>query len=310
MTVNRIKILRKDLEQNDKRIVVPFATDFDEVGRNQLVQLYEDSEMQDAINYIQDFETVRYSHEETLNNADNSHIFYDMNFITTIGGLDYTNSYSAMDISNQDVRDAQNSFTKSFFKFDFYNTCNRSQQRLMFSTIMPCDASKKVEVPISSDPNDINFDPFAYINAISLDPTNANPTYLINQALFDLGPHRTNNENYYLHWLKGTNIFDSVEFYMSCTFFNAQTGEFYPLLTTHQFDFNGNLTPMNDIYTFNFADWRYYKVTLDRNHLGQNADYRKYTYKVEEYNESQGGVGNRVGTTSTNPIKFFEYQSP
>ena len=31
----------------------PVATDFDEVGRNQLVQLYEDSEMQDAINMLE-----------------------------------------------------------------------------------------------------------------------------------------------------------------------------------------------------------------------------------------------------------------
>ena len=63
MTVNRIKIRRKDV---DKKVNIPIATDFDEsLGREQLVALYERSEMQDNINIIQDFETTRYKPDKS-----------------------------------------------------------------------------------------------------------------------------------------------------------------------------------------------------------------------------------------------------
>ena len=61
-----------------KKVTLPIANDFDEsLGREQLIKLYERSEMQDSINIIQDFETTRYSPD--TDNVD-KHIVYDMEF--------------------------------------------------------------------------------------------------------------------------------------------------------------------------------------------------------------------------------------
>ena len=72
MTVNRVRILRSD---TDKKVTLPIANDFDEsLGREQLIKLYERSEMQDSVNIVQDFETTRYSPD--TDNVD-KHIVYD-----------------------------------------------------------------------------------------------------------------------------------------------------------------------------------------------------------------------------------------
>ena len=78
MTVNRIRIKRND---GDKKVTIPIATDFDEsLGREQLVALYERSEMQDNVNIIQDFETTRYKPDNLIN--PNNRIYYQIGFMT------------------------------------------------------------------------------------------------------------------------------------------------------------------------------------------------------------------------------------
>ena len=68
MTVNRIKIKINDIE---KGITFPIATDFDEVGREQLIEIWERVEIQNAVNLIQDFETTSYQHETYLDDNAN-----------------------------------------------------------------------------------------------------------------------------------------------------------------------------------------------------------------------------------------------
>ena len=147
MTVNRIKIKRGD---GDKKVTIPIATDFDEtLGREQLISLYERSEMQDNINIIQDFETTRYRPETdtpalvAISTGNNGRIYYNIGFATedppTGNLLDYVPQYSTVGITNLDVNRMKSSFTKSFFKFDFYDTPNPQQQRLYFSIINPAN---------------------------------------------------------------------------------------------------------------------------------------------------------------------------
>ena len=59
MTVNRIQI-RASL--NDDSVVIPIGQTFDEAGREQLIETYEQTELQDNINEIIDYETTTYSH--------------------------------------------------------------------------------------------------------------------------------------------------------------------------------------------------------------------------------------------------------
>ena len=110
MTVNRIKIRRKDV---DKKVTIPIATDFDEsLGREQLVALYERSEMQDNINIIQDFETTRYKPANLQN--PNNRIYYAIGFMTQDQptGLisDYVPDYTTVGITHMDVNRRKSNF--------------------------------------------------------------------------------------------------------------------------------------------------------------------------------------------------------
>jgi hypothetical protein len=135
MTVNRVRILRSD---TDKKVTLPIANDFDEsLGREQLIKLYERSEMQDSVNIVQDFETTRYSPD--TDNVD-KHIVYDMGFslVSTPTGSssDYIPDYSVVGITHPDIVDRKSNFTRSFFKFDFYDTADPQKQRLYFSIVV------------------------------------------------------------------------------------------------------------------------------------------------------------------------------
>ena len=59
MTVNKIRIRVND---KDKRVVLPIAQDFDEgLGREQQLRLWDLDQIEDNINPILDFETIRFS---------------------------------------------------------------------------------------------------------------------------------------------------------------------------------------------------------------------------------------------------------
>lgn len=58
--MNRIQIRVKPGEKN---ITVPLGQIFDGVGREQLITDYEEVELQDAVNVIQDYETTRYYYD-------------------------------------------------------------------------------------------------------------------------------------------------------------------------------------------------------------------------------------------------------
>jgi hypothetical protein len=52
---------------DEKQITIPLGQSFDEVGREQLIETWEEVELQDNINFIQDYETTRYSHYNPYN---------------------------------------------------------------------------------------------------------------------------------------------------------------------------------------------------------------------------------------------------
>jgi len=71
MSANRIQI---KASLKDKKVVVPLGQIFDEVGREQLLEMYDEIELQNNINYIQDYETTRY----TPNYPPKFEIYYDL----------------------------------------------------------------------------------------------------------------------------------------------------------------------------------------------------------------------------------------
>ena len=131
MSANRIQI---KASVNDKKITVPLGQVFDEVGREQLLEIYDEVELQDNINYIQDYETTRYSPDY----GPEFKIFYEFEFWNPDAApAAYEMNYNVVGYSNAELAKNATSFVKSFFKFDFFDSPKREQQKLMFSMLMP-----------------------------------------------------------------------------------------------------------------------------------------------------------------------------
>ena len=276
MTVNNFKI---KIDGKDKEVTIPFATDFDDsLGREQYIELYEKAEMQDNVNIIQDFETTRYS-PETI---------------------------------HPDIVERKSNFVKSFFKFDFYDDPNPQTQRLYFSIILPINNGKPFFnggaytylLEISNDPISNNYDPIGYAKAVikdeNLDVPLGPPYYYdrLESSEFDFSSVGKNNENYYIQWLKSRDLVPYNIFYMSCKFFNGETGK------THKFI--NKVQPLNT-YTLSIPDYYYYQLIFDQ---------INYTYIFNQFDLTQfasnNGVGAHIGGNPNfdNPIKFYEYINP
>ncbi|HIF02347.1 MAG TPA: hypothetical protein EYQ84_03105 [Nitrospinaceae bacterium] len=321
--MNRIRIKRND---GDKKVTIPIATDFDEsLGREQLVALYERSEMQDNINIIQDFETTRYKPDNLIN--PNNRIYYQIGFMTQDQptGLitDYVPDYTTVGITHLDVNRRKSNFTKSFFKFDFYDTPNLQQQRLYFSIVnpanngmnfadMPCPGAPQnlgCLAIIDDDPTSINYDPVAWRNANIEDMTSGGvPNILapfwgpyfyekLEGSLFEFAAIGKKSENYYIQWLKNRDLVKYNVFYMTCKFFNAETGKTHKFINKPQ--------PVNG-FNLSSPDYYYYQIIFNP---------IKYTYVINEFDTSlyatTNGIGPQVGDApGITAINFYEYLNP
>jgi len=284
MSVNRIQI---KASLSDKKVTLPLGQIFDELGREQLLEMHEEIELQNNINYIQDYETTRY----TPNYAPNFEIHYEFEFWDNLNTT-YVNDFNILGYKNQELAKNSQSFTKSFFKFDFFDSPIRKEQKLMFSSIMPSNnCGKKSTVIIASE------DPEQYWSQRS-EGINI-PVYDIYTPTFSAASAPVGKtENYYLQWLKDRELFTANTFYMSCKFFNAKTGTVMRML-------NQEPTPIQGSYKF--EDFFYYQVVLNIE-VGNTTP--KYNYTVHPYNSVAGMTGillSAVGETTNGPIKFYEY---
>jgi hypothetical protein len=324
MTVNRIKILQKD---RDKKITIPISNDFDEsLGREQLVSLYERSEMQDNINIIQDFETTRY---RPITDDPNNRIYYQMGFQITPNNIptgsfaDYVPDYAAVGISHMDVNRRKSNYTRSFFKFDFYDTPNPQQQRLYFSIVNPANNGMNfADFPCPGPPQNLgclaeidnsptlpngdvnpNYDPNAFREAQIEDLTTGGsglgPYYYekLEGSLFEFAAVGRRTENYFIQWLKDRDLVKYNVFYMTCKFFNAETGKVHKFINKIQ--------PANT-YDLSVPDYFYYQLIFDP---------IDFTYVFNEFDTTlyaaNNGIGPQVGAgPGGQAISFYEYINP
>ena len=179
----------------------------------------------------------------------------------------------AVGISHKDVVERNSNFIKSFFKFDFYDTPNPQTQRLYFSVVNPTNNGKSFvkggpydwNLQISNNPLNINYDNISYLEAD-------------------------------INWLKNRDLVPYNVFYMSCKFFNAETGK------THKFI---NKVQPNNTYNINTPDYYYYQMILDP---------INFTYVFNEFDlttySGNDGIGPQVGSSMGTSIKFYEYVNP
>ena len=289
MSVNRIQIKAK---VGDKNVTIPLGQSFDEVGREDLVKTLELVEQQDAINIIRDYETTKYFYSNMGTPPYEYNIFYEFNFLT---GDTYTHDFNQQEFMDFEIYRLKKAFTKSFFKFDFYDSPLQGDQNIMFTMTMPltnCKKEKDVLVKKLEDP-------LEYWAQKSIDITY--PVYDIYWPKVQLGPSKGNNEGYYIQWYKNRDLYSGDTFYMSCKFYNAKTGEVVRMLNKPSW----GLSPVID--NPESSEWYYYWVKLSISNNGTP----KYVYTVREFDNN--GIGSEKGMSDFNPssqIRFYEYKAP
>lgn len=278
---------RLTISPNTQQINIPIKVDFDQYGKEQDYIEFENEAIEKVINPPQDFEVSRFAHSTFIpNNIQNSLSTGDGKIATDINYkmffFDDTIFLSASTINNwqidyrnqgfttQELYFSSNSFKNSFFKLDFYDTQSTEQQKIYFTLVLPTQQGLKIDATIES-------------LVSSSDVEIRTPNFLLDYV--------GDKEGFFIYWLKNKDYIDINEFYMSCKFFNAKTGEFIRLMNTPQ-----ALLPNQ--FNFNKNDNFYYKCVLNYE-----------TYEYEMFLEDPQGNLLRVGTTD-NPINFYEYINP
>lgn len=231
------------LEQQDKGIEIPITVSWDVNGINESIDLYEDEVIRQVINPIDNFETTRYSHNpwnESITNKTQTSTNYEFYFYSATTNADIVNEttnvnwvtdYRANNISTIDVLFQKEVFKKSFFKLDFYDTKNTSNQQIYLTIIIPTRQGKTMIVPYGVSNVEIK-----------------KPVY----ELDFLG----DKEGYFIYWLKDTQFVNLSTLYMSAKFYDANIGQFKRMMTEPQ-------GSMSNKFNFNNEDYFYYTLNLN-----------------------------------------------
>ena len=273
MSVSKYKIRLNSL---DKELDIPIEMKWDFLERDQAIDQYQQTVLEDVIGPPVDFELTRFPHKEYNSSQPNvtgpylTKINYEFYFYDTGGTLSnsssWYNSYEYTGFSAKDIYTYIKPFTKSFFKLDFYDTTSEISQKNYFTIILPVQQGEFDTVTISS-----------FLTNVKI----RKPKYGLDYV--------GDKEGFFIYWLRETDYIDLDEFYMSAKFFNARQGGFIRMMNTPQSTLAGNY------YTFNNEDYFYYKIKLD--------------YTSRNYQILSTSTGNRVGT-DINPILWYEYVNP
>jgi len=270
MSVNKYKIT---LPSINKQLDIPIEIKWDFTERDQAIDSYQGTIVEDVIGKPIDFELSRFPHKEYYSDSLNQLItkinyeFYFFNTGQTISNqASWVNTYTVLGFSNKDIYSYIKPFTKSFFKLDFYDTKNELSQKNYFTIILPVQQGYFETVDISN-----------YLTNVE-----------IRKPKFGLD-YVGDKEGFFIYWLRKKDYIDLSEFYMSAKFFNARTGQFITMMNKSQATLGGNYN------TFNGEDYLYYKV---------NIDYNDISYIVSD-TQNMTRVGDDI-----NPIQWYQYVNP
>lgn len=257
---NKYKIL---LNQTNQNLSFPLEIKWDYTGYEDSITEYQTQIVNEVVGKPKDFEVFRFSHASSGETNDINYNFYFYNggynptYISFVNANSsaWSKSYLSAGFSVSDLYYFRRSFNKSFFKIDFYDTPNDSNQRIYFTTIIPTSQGKTTKTTLSTYLSDVNIK----IPDFKLD-------YL------------GDKEGFNLYWLRDKEYLNIDTFYMSAKFFSAKDGQFIRMINTGQFE-----SPLRDGNWWNFdkEKYFYYKVTLN---------YENHTYQV--YNSSNQRIGN------------------
>jgi len=271
MSVNKYKIVKSAI---GRQINLPIEVKWDFSERDQAIDTYQGEVLDELIGLPNDFELSRFSHNNYVSKNDDllTKINYEFYFFDTGSTINnpssWKNSYLFENFTMQDVYYFSKPFTKSFFKLDFYDTTNESSQKNYFSIILPVQQGDFETVTIST-----------FLQNVEIRKPKMGLDFV------------GDKEGFFIYWLRENFYININEFYMSAKFFNARFGVFVNMMNRPQSIFSAS----NNYYTFNKANYFYYKVILD---------YQSKSYEVFDV-LSSGRVG-----TDVSSINWYEYLNP
>ena len=209
MSVNKFKILQPRL--TDKEINLPIEMTWDFLDRSNDIEVYEEKVIKDVINQDKDFEVSRFSFVAPVG-IEKSDINYEFNFVpsgATSATTIWSPSYVLQGFTPREMYYFANSFKKSFFKLDFYDSTNQKEQTNYITIIIPTQQGATTATTVGTSVKNIK-----------------TPVFKLD-FLGDL-------EGYFIYWIRDKNTIDISTFYMSAKFFNARLGGFMRMMTTPQ----------------------------------------------------------------------------
>lgn len=276
--MNKIKLR---LSENQKSFTIPLKINFDGLGRDDLVKEYEDKVTEEVINPIDDFELTRFGHktwlsgETSLTKLNYKFFFYNREVpvdTTNSSNINnWVNSYNFTTIpeftgtcfSDKEIYYYANSFKRSFFKLDLYDTPNSETQKIYLTIIIPTQQGVVTQSDIGTE-------------TVPLIVDIKTP----NMVLDYIG----DKEGFFIYWLKNIEDTSLTEFYMSAKFFNAKIGQFIRLTTLPQSNFSKKYNLQKDKYFYRKVELDYdnyeyiIKNVINGNRVGTNGSINWYEY--------------------------------
>ena len=265
MTVNKYRFSNNGIE---RKLQIPIEITWYMEGRTDSIDVYEQEVVEQIVNPPEDFEVTRFEHQLwTSGTTQRYDINYDFYFLSSNVDIsaatsnDWVIDYEDEGFSVLEMYYYSNAFKNSFFKIDFYDTTNAETQKNYFTIILPTQQGEMMTKSLNSKNVEVR-----------------KPKYNLDYV--------GDKEGFFVYWLKSRDYINLDEFYMSCKFFNAKSGQFIRMTNEPQANFG-------DKYNFQKSQKFYYKLILD---------YDNYDYRVETVG------GTRVGIQT--PINFYEYINP
>jgi hypothetical protein len=271
MIANKFRILKPTENQT---INIPIEIKWDFFGRDDSIDIYEESVLEELIASPGGFEIARFAPDvygEFGQTALNYQFFFyndNSSNVTASTANDWVNSYitnnsTPSGFSPTQVYYFEKPFTKSFFKLDLYDTNDSKTQTNYITFIIPVQQGST--------------------ETISLSPYK--PPIKINKPNFTLD-YVGDKEGFFIYWLRDTKFLNLNKFYMTAKFFDGRLGVFVKMMNEPQ-------SSLPNKFIFDDQRYFYYKVELD---------YNTRTYKIFNY------LNTRIGDGT--PINWYEYVNP
>jgi hypothetical protein len=241
------------LPTTNQTINVPIEIKWDFYGQQDSIDLWEKDVLEEVIGIPKDFEISRFAHHEYGNHG-LTQLNYDFYFYSA-NSTTWVNNYKTI-FSVNEIFYRANSFKKSFFKLDFYNSADTKSQINYFTIILPTNLGTTE-------------------NGVTL--SNALPNVNIKKPSFYLD-YILEKEGFFIYWLRYRDFLNIDTFYMTAKFFDGKNGEFIKMMTVPQ-------DTLSNPNLFDGSELFYYKVQLD---------YNDKTYKIYNYLNNRVGDGTPI----------------